>query len=70
MLGSGAGVGGGGVGKEAVVSSHTRWKGLSQKTASSPGQEVGKTGWPGSKAFCPSSGMSADRQVRKGKTHK
>ena len=45
-----------------------RWKELSQKTASFPMQEVDKTGWLGSKTFCPSSGMSANRQVRNRRT--
>ena len=45
------------MGKEAVVSSCTGWKGLSQETGNSPSQEVGRTGWPGSKTLCPSSEM-------------
>lgn len=47
------GGGGGGAGKEGVVSSCTRWKGLSQKTVTSPLQEVGKTGKPDSKTLSP-----------------
>lgn len=56
------------MGKEAVVNSCTGWKGLSQETVNSPSQEVGRTGWPGSKTLCPSSEMSEDRQKMGGHT--